>query len=80
MIRGKRPVEVVEISHKKQVVFQFQINQKTSSVHAIPVTLTAPNAIGPFEEQLVVKIADRPEPIVIKARGKIVEQLNAQPR
>ena len=46
-------------------------------VHLLPITFTAPDVTGAFEEEFVVKIAGRPEPLTFKARGRVIEQAGA---
>jgi hypothetical protein len=85
IIRGKKPIKIDELYREKKESSKIQDESFTvkvdtltvKPVHVLPITFTAPDITGEFEEEFVVKIADRPEPLSFKARGRIIEQASA---
>ena len=84
IIRGKKPFKIEELYRERKSdakladdAFKVKLNMATSTVHSLPVTLTAPNIHGAFEEEFFVKVTDRPQPISFKARVRILEQTGA---
>jgi hypothetical protein len=84
IIRGKKPFKIDELYREKKDnsklpddAFKIKRDTITSTVHSLPVTFTAPDAPGAFEEEFFVKIGDRPQPIPFKARGRVLEQTGA---
>jgi hypothetical protein len=84
IIRGKKPFKIESLyrspkdsSKIPDEAFKVKLDKNTSTLHNLPVTFTAPDVPGAFEEEFVVKIADRPEEIPFKARGRIIQQTGA---
>jgi uncharacterized protein DUF1573 len=84
VIRGKKPFKIEELYRERKdgsklqdEAFKVKLDKATSTVHALPITFTAPDLPGAFEEDFYVKIADRPQPILFKARGRVLEQTGA---
>lgn len=85
IIRGKKPIKIDELyrdrkesSKIQDEAFKVKLDTVTSKpVHLLPITFTAPETTGAFEEEFVVKIADRPQPLTFKARGRVIEQAGA---
>ena len=84
VIRGRKPFKIEELyrsrkdgSRLQDEAFKVKLDKSTSTVHAMPITFTAPDLPGSFEEDFYVKIADRPQEILFKARGRISEQTGA---
>lgn len=85
VIRGKKPIKIDELYRDRKEsskiqddAFKVKLDTVTSKpVHLLPITFTAPDVTGAFEEEFVVKIAGRPEPLTFKARGRVVEQAGA---
>jgi hypothetical protein len=84
IIRGRKPFRIDELYREKKDgsliqddAFKVKLNKATSTVHSLPVTFTAPDVPGAFEEDFYIKIADRPQPILVKVRGRIIEQTGA---
>lgn len=84
VIRGRKPFKIDELYREKKTdaklqddAFKVKLSSAVSTVHSLPVTFTAPNIPGVFEEDFFVKISDRPQPIPFKARVRIPEQTGA---
>jgi hypothetical protein len=85
IVRALRPIEILGVDHHKresstidEQTIQVKFNRVDASpVHVIPITLTAPDITGAFEEEFFVRIAGRPEPLRFKARGRVAEQAGA---
>ena len=82
VVKGFRPIEIVEASrHKKSDsklqddAFNVSVKQAIANVHVVLVTFTAPDVPGDFDEEFLVLVEDHPQPIPFKARGRIVEQV-----
>lgn len=80
VIRAGKPFKIEELYREKKAnaklqddAFRVKLNTKVSSLLSLPVTFTAPDVTGAFEETFYVKIADRPQPIPFKARVRIQE-------
>ena len=84
VIRGRKPFKIDELYREKKddskiqdEAFKVKLDKISSTVHSLPVTFTAPDVPGVYEEQFFVKIDDRPLPVPFKARGRILEQTGA---
>lgn len=85
VIRGKKPFAIeanglqreTKNSKLEDEAFKVKLDTANATFHNLPVTFTAPNVPGPFEEEFSVKIVDRPQPIIFKARGRVLEQTGA---
>ena len=84
IVRGKKPFKIDELYREKKEssklqddAFKVKLDKLNSTVHSLPVTFTAPDTPGAFEEEFFVKIGDRPQPISFKARGRVLEQTGA---
>lgn len=85
IIRGKKPIKIDELFRERKESskiedesFKVKLDTVTAKpVHVLPITFTAPDITGAFEEEFIVKIAGRPQPLSFKARGRVVEQAGA---
>ncbi len=84
IIRGRKPFKIDELYREKKDqskvpddAFKVKLDKIQSTVHSLPITFTAPDAAGAFEEEFFVKIGDRAQPIPFKARGRVLEQTGA---
>lgn len=84
IIRGRKPFKIDELYREKKDqskvpddAFKVKLDKIQSTVHSLPITFTAPDAAGAFEEEFFVKISDRAQPIPFKARGRVLEQTGA---
>jgi hypothetical protein len=84
IVRGKKPFKIEELYREKKEsskiqddAFKVKLDKLNSTVHSLPVTFTAPDIPGAFEEDFFVKIPGRPQPVPFKARGRILEQTGA---
>ena len=57
--------------------FKIKCPEATSVVHMVPLTFTPPTEPGLFEEEFVLKIDGRAQPVSFKAKGRIVDQAAA---
>jgi len=74
VLRGKRPFVISQIQCNAADFFEvMQPSGESKPVHIVSFKLTAPPTPGPIAEQLSFSIAGRPEPVVCKAEGKVVE-------
>jgi hypothetical protein len=80
IVRGKKPFKIEELYREdknngalKDAFTVKKLEKAISTVHSLPITINAPEVPGVFEEEFFVKIADRPQPISFKARGRILE-------
>jgi hypothetical protein len=82
IVRALHPIEILGVEHQKresstidEQALRVKLNRVDSRpVHVIPITLDAPNQPGTFEEEFLIKVADRNLPINFKLRGTIVSQ------
>ena len=84
IVRGRKPFKIEELYREKKDssklqddAFKVKLDKRNSTVHTLPVTFTAPDIPGVFEEDFFVKIEGRPQPIPFKARGRVLEQTGA---
>lgn len=72
VLRGKKPFEVADVGCKGMAdSFAATVRPAASRVHQVPIEFTAPNRPGRFSETLLVKIAERPDPIRFTVTGTI---------
>ena len=73
----KLPIKPFKIEKFERTKQDTSIKVKKSDdmkpLHQLSLTFTPPDTPGPFEEDLFLTIAGRPDPIVFKARGRILE-------
>jgi hypothetical protein len=82
IVRALRPIEILGVEHHKRessTIDEQAIHVKLNRVdarpvHVIPITLDASNEPGTFEEEFLIRVADRDLPINFKLRGSIVSQ------
>ncbi len=72
VIRGKQPfaVEMIECESADEA-FAVRLPEGMRPVHVLPLTFTAPEKPGPYEDLFTVTIAGRNEPITFEATGRI---------
>ena len=46
----------------------------TAAVHTVPLTFTPPAEPGLFEEEFVLKIEGRTQPVTFRVKGRILDQ------
>ncbi len=54
----------------------FKVNcpEATTAVHTVPLTFTPPTEPGLFEEEFVLKIDGRAQPVTFRVKGRILDQ------
>lgn len=57
--------------------FQFKRPENVAVVHMVPLTFTAPSEPGLFEEEFVLKVDGRAQPITFRAKGRIIDKVTA---
>jgi hypothetical protein len=78
IIRGKKPFKIESLQKQDGplgdafTVKKFE--KTTSTVHSLPITITAPNVPGVFEVDFYIQIEGRLQPIIFKARGRILDR------
>ena len=73
VVRGKKPFAIEEIDCASPVkTFKVRLSKKIRPVHVLPITITAPQQPGKYNEVFSVRIAGRPEPVTFKAFGRIL--------
>jgi len=75
VLRGKKPfaIEAIECESDDEA-FAVQLTQKAQAVHVLPLTFTAPDKPGRYQEVFTVTIEGREELLTFKAVGTIVEK------
>lgn len=53
-------------------VFKIKCPETTAVVHMVPLAFTPPAELGLFEEEFVLKIDGRAQPVTFKAKGRII--------
>ena len=72
VLQGKKPFEVSGVTClRAKDVFQVRLPKRSAPVQIIPLTITAPQKLGPLDEELSVTIRGRTEPVTFRARGKV---------
>jgi hypothetical protein len=76
IIRGREPFVVsnVESASDNGSYFQVRLPQDSKAVHIIPMSFEAPAVPGPIEEEFLVTIEGREEPVRFKASCVVVEE------
>jgi len=73
VLRGRKKFSIDKLEcESDQQAFKVRLPQEASNVHVLPLTFTAPDAPGEFNDLLTLTIAGRPQPIVFRATGTIV--------
>lgn len=73
VVRGRKPFKIDKIACPKSPdCFEAKVGSRTRIVHVVPVTFTAPNKPGAFQETLQIAIAGRNEPVTFRVYGRIV--------
>ena len=68
------PVVTDGLSSLSDEAFKIKCPDAAAVVHMVPLTLTPPAEPGLFEEEFVLKIDGRVQPVTFKAKGRIVDQ------
>jgi hypothetical protein len=72
VLRGKKPFEVSAVNClEAKDVFQVQLPTVAAAIQVIPLTISAPDKTGTFDEQLSVTIPGRADPVTFRAYGRI---------
>ena len=80
IVRGNKEFKIIELyrEEKKDAKEAFKtafkikpLDKKSQTVHSLPITITAPDVPGAFEEDFFLEIQDRPQRIQFKVRGRI---------
>lgn len=73
VIRGKKPFAIEKIECESQdECFAVRLTEGEKTVHLLPLTFTAPEKPGRYQEVFSVTVPGRSEPITFKATGNIV--------
>ena len=54
--------------------FKIKCPETTAAVHTVPLTFTPPAEPGLFEEEFVLKIEGRTQPVTFRVKGRILDQ------
>lgn len=72
VIRARKPITIEKIERENSdESLRVKLPGDAKTIHVIPITLVAPSEPGAFDEMLTITIAGRPEPLTVRARGKI---------
>ena len=72
VIKGKKPFVIQEIDCAgMQDCFEVKLTDQAKPVHVVKMKFNAPERSGKFSEELIVKIADREEPVRFRLTGVI---------
>jgi hypothetical protein len=72
VIKGKKPFVIEDIDCAgMQGSFKAQLEDQAKSVHVVRIEFSAPERSGKFTEELLVKIADRTDPVSFRLTGTI---------
>ncbi|MDA1017204.1 MAG: DUF1573 domain-containing protein [Planctomycetota bacterium] len=74
VLRGNKAFEIEKVECKtKGAKFDVKFTDASRAVHVLPLTMTMPSDVGEFNEEFIVTIAGRPEPVRFTAYGKVIE-------
>ncbi len=75
VIRGKKPfaIEAIECESEDEA-FAVQLTKGERAVHILPLTFTAPDKPGRYQETFTITMPGREDTITFKAVGTIVEK------
>lgn len=77
VIRGRKPLMIDRIERDSATGgFKVRLPTSASRVHVLPLTVTAPETPGKFDEQFTVTIEGREEPVTFRAYGNITGGTN----
>ena len=72
IVRSKKPISISKIeSTTNNELFMTKLPGDQKKMHILPLTVTAPDKPGTLQEEFIVTITGRDEPIKFKAFGKI---------
>ena len=75
VLRGRKPFSIEKIeSESGNEAFQARIPDTTRLVHVLPVIVTAPDTVGPIDEEFTITLKGIAQPVQFKAHGKIEGQ------
>lgn len=75
VVRGKKPFLIERIeSQVSSGVFEIRLPKDAKPVHVLPLTLIAPDQPGTVDEEFLVTISERSEPLKFKSHGRIVSR------
>jgi Protein of unknown function (DUF1573) len=75
VVRGRKPFLVDRIeSETSSGAFETRLPTDARPVHILPLTLIAPNQPGTVDEEFLVTISEKSEPIKFKTYGKVVSR------
>jgi len=75
VVRGKRPFKIDRIeSETSSGLFEVQLPKDVKPVQIVPLTLIAPDEPGTVDEEFLVTISERSEPLRFKSHGRVVSQ------
>lgn len=75
VIRGKKPFAIESIACESvDEAFAVRLSEGEKAVHVLPLTFTAPDKPGRYQETFTVTIPGRGEAITFKAVGTILEK------
>ena len=74
VIKGKHPFQIDKIECDSEAgLFKVRVPKNAAQVHVLPMTVTAPEKPGNIQEEFIVTVNGRPQPVTFKAMGKIAE-------
>ncbi|MBW3542904.1 MAG: DUF1573 domain-containing protein [Planctomycetes bacterium] len=72
VLRGRKPFQIESIEcESDREAFKVRLPKETRPVHVLPMSVTPPDEPGEFNEEFIVTIAGREEPLHFKAYGKV---------
>ncbi len=72
VVKGKKPFQIKKVDCAgMEDCFKATIIPKEQRVHVVPIEFSTPNRPGKFEEELIVQIDGRPEPLRFNVTGTI---------
>lgn len=75
VVRGKKPFKIEKIEPAKpDDNFKVKFAESVSQVHMVTLTFTPAGEQGAFEEKFLLTIAGREQPVLFKAKGRVMDQ------
>jgi len=63
-----------QIASLPDEAFKIKCPETTAAVHMVPLTFTPPAETGLFEEEFVLKIDGRAQPVTFRVKGRVLDQ------
>lgn len=72
VVKGKKPFQIEDVDCEKMGdCFTAEFSSRKLPVHVVPIKFNAPSQPGQFQEEMIVKIAGRTEPLRFRVTGLI---------